>query len=125
MDTQLTDQQIDNLVAETVFGYTVESGVTDYDGMQMAWTVYRTPAGPSINPLPYSTNMVAAWAVVLAMVERGSDFSLEQATLRGQKIWVVSYSYVSRPAPVGMAMEPDSIPRAICRAALTALGVEV
>ena len=74
-----------------------------------------------ITPL-YSTAMAMAWRVVLALCERhGFDFRLD-GIIDG--LWVVS---VSRPgtedAGFSIGTAPDA-PLAICRVALSALGVK-
>src|SRR3954467_9254068 len=66
--------ELDELVAR-VMGYTVRSGVMEYDGQQLPWTVYEK-YGKTRNPVPFSTSIASAWEVVAFLRSTGHYVTL-------------------------------------------------
>lgn len=115
----MTDREMDALVAEKVMGHKYEEKCL----CDFPW------CGSCAGYKAYSTDIAAAWEVVEKM--RGVPgnswwLSLHQIS-QVHPIWVAAFTFGGQSA--GMAKRFDgkdeSSPRAICLAALKAVGVEV
>ena len=105
---------LDIAIAEKVMGWEVRTGVTVYDGLDMPWTVYEEPNGHVHNPIPFSTDIAAAWRIVEYLRSQG---------------WVMTLSvneYVTEPWDCRFFLKEEkrvighgaTAEIAICRAAL-------
>ena len=117
----MTDRELDALVAEKVTGWKKITCLTGGnqphgepdDDYNRDW-----PMNPHREPIPeYSTDLAAAWGVVGRI---GGEFYLRR-TASGH------YEAIFYPTPGGVNRycTAETTPRAICLAALRAVGVEV
>ena len=111
----MTDEQLNALVAEKVFGY-MPSVDDRLDGKW--WTLDGIEHVPEEDLPNYCTDISAAWQVVEKMADRMWRIVL----LPESKIWQVGFI-----DDIGWSedQEHGTLPRAICLAALKACGVEV
>lgn len=109
--------QLDDLIAEKVFGYRVEHGTLLYCGDCYPWTDYYLESGlcQKIDP---SQCIQDAWMVVQAMEERGWGFMI----LRGKGFtWNATFGRKYQTAWA----EGETAAEAICLAALNAVEKEL
>ena len=113
----MNDDELDVLVAEKIMGWTNVHGM---DGGLMIRS--GTPPGEGgAKLLPgYSLHIGDAWLVVEEMGRRG--YRVEMAD-RGHGLWLVGFGRISESGFPGHQSKPAA--RALCLAALRALGVEV
>lgn len=116
--------QLDDMVAERVFGYRVRHGTTVYDGRMMPCTLWIDPSLPDerryhMNPRPYSTDFVAAWDVVKKMIQDGW---LAEISVRRNPQYSVDFRrwHESVQYYVGATWVGYKLPEAICKAAIKA-----
>ena len=135
-------RELDALVAEKVMGFAVRRGTLEYDGSVSVWMVFDDGSGGTLNPVPYSTDIAAAWQVVERIQQLnpgwrfgliGGDMSMPFETMGktfgGFYGWHAEFfghenpneNYGQRHGEA-RASTPT---HAICLAALAALGVEV
>lgn len=125
----MTTRALDALIAEHLFGYTRAIAPADARGEHGGCEYLRPPIMPDGYQLPrrgaiafdfmvprYSATIANAWPVVERMRERGEHLQLHvfPNRVRGSAQFG-STAYAHR----------ESMPEAICAAALLALGVEV
>lgn len=65
---------------------------------------------------PFSTDITAAWQVVATLDDRSHSLSLRRYS--GKRTWLASFTAVKRPLAEA---EADTVPLALCRAALLAV----
>jgi len=104
-------------VAEKVMGCTVESGVTYHDGRGIPWTVFRKD-GTTHNSIPYSTDLLAAMEVVAEMQRQRFEVEAEWRLIGEQ--WRVAF-IMTGITYREYGATADTLPLAICRAALAAV----
>jgi hypothetical protein len=119
----MTDRELDALVAEKVMDDVVEYRQLQqtekmyYEGISASEIpIYKNDA---LNPKPYSTDIAVAWEVVnnkkqFVSFDIARDGGLDEYVATAWVDWNTRFSQCS-----------DSAPRAICLAALKAVGVEV
>lgn len=119
-------REIDAMVAEKVMGWTKAEPL---DGRSRAWPpdckIKMWPHGISIPP--YSTDIASAWEVVERMGRwHGFDFIVRTTGgLYGKKEWEAGWYEDGFEGPESRAVaDADTVPMAICLAALAAAGVE-
>ncbi len=108
----MSDRELDALVAEKVMGYTNVRPLGDEHGTLIAHSPGACCDGHGVPQ--FSTDIAAAWHVVEKMRERRIHLEL------GSRIdgsWLVSFG--------NLRAFDNSAPRAVCLAALKAVGVEV
>lgn len=123
-------RELDALVAEKVMGFKIlsnwETGVPKHviDANQCEVDVAQFPK-------PYSTDIAAAWEVVLAMEARGFCFTListpagKMATFYTPKQREEWDSIPTMKGSVPLQVQADTAPHAICVAALKVVGVDL
>lgn len=105
-------RELDTLIAERVFALTVVEDPVNYRGVQIA------RAGREGSDLPhYSTDHAAAWQVVEQMQAQGWNFACDDM---GGLPWWVEFSQAGYRR--GGQNTASTLPLAVCRAALAALG---
>lgn len=118
IDAMEAGPEMDDAVAERVFGYVIDRFVFEYDGFFKECRVWVDKDGKKHNPKPYSTDIDAAWEVVEKMRELG-HFDCGSPYRCGQRVigawWARFGSNLADPCTAYTA------PLAICRAALKAV----
>lgn len=123
---ELTNREIDALVAEKIMGWTREPDKTT-DWQETPWyedCIWTTPCGQlsKIYPPNYSTSIEAAWEVVEKLISDGYTWDLNSHV--EWRVRVANY----RDGQTRGVFETHEIgitlPRAICLAALKAVGEE-
>jgi Phage ABA sandwich domain len=128
-------QEINALVAEHVFGYTIKRFDFEYDGMTKACEVWISDGGYRRNPRPFASDISAAFQVIERMRESGFDIELT-ADIGNDDAWRCLLTGHSVPNPLAnggcgdagehyYAHTDRSLPRAICLAALAADGIDI
>lgn len=128
----MTDRELDALVAEKVFGATpCDDPRTQCEAAHMTpvqcWIMPNEPYGSELRD--YTGRIEEAWTVVAKMRERGAGFTLlcwTAATMGwcGGDPIACHFTTADGITHYGRA-EGDSAPRAICLAALRAVGVKL
>lgn len=119
---ELSDRELDALVAEKVMGITAcEGDVIDYDGYQSCLSCGFECDDWNVDhyfvPLRYSTRIEDAWQVVERLREQGFNWSFE-----GKGSWFVN---LTKPIDIFRSLEfsfynSKSFPKTICITALKA-----
>ena len=122
VDTLKAGRELDALVAEKVMGWkecTVEAGITGQAALGSigAWYWIDEGGRKMIEGYvkPYSKNIAAAWEVVEKLLESGESVAVRQGQIPSGMI---------RQCCIGFreGVEAETVPLAICRAALVAVG---
>jgi hypothetical protein len=129
----ISDPELDVLVAGTVVGlslvYPTEKRSAIYNGCRVCFGVYVKTGdadhewGPKVRPVPtYSQDVALTWSVVVERI-LGPRFDVMVRKFRGTCLYGV-WIYDGGGVLVA-SKQAGSVARAICLAALQALGVEV
>jgi hypothetical protein len=110
---ELSGEELDRAVAERVMGNTLPEVWSD----PTVGPSHGDPGGYRIGVRPYSSSIEAAMQVVEKMRERHWCISILNQFHEGPR-WYASFEAVEREAYAS----DDSLPTAICRAALAAIG---
>lgn len=108
--------QLDDMIAEKVFGLTVETRVEGYGNGRWLWRFYSI-TGVGMRVPDFSENLEDAFKVVNAMVDKGykCQIRMEASCLKPQ----VCFSDRSRDRNTWI--DGETLPEAICLAALHTL----
>jgi len=113
--TMQAGKKLDEAVAALVMGFTVEHGTTHVDGRELPWTVFRN-GSTTHNPIPYSTDLLAAMEVEARLW--GFGWAARFIRLADGRWWAEFAKRGSFWTEYAIA---DTLPLAICRAALAAV----
>jgi len=111
--TMPADRAMDCLIAERVFGYTLDYEFADIYNGPLINEIYTEDEGSAMLPL-YSTDITDAWQVVKSMNLTRRMFTLEQLA---EGAWVARFRGSKRVDEA----RGESEAAAICRAALLAV----
>lgn len=120
-------RELDALVAKKVFGHTV----IDYNQIGRADKHSKNDDG-SLTLVPqYSKHIAAAWMVVEKLNESGFGYCIEKSpVVEGTTAWfvpkqILPEGHVCTEDIVHISHTSNSVPHAICLAALKAVGFEL
>lgn len=134
----MTDRELDALVAEKVFGYALDWEMTDEcDHIALDGKCGECLTILAIHPydiLPYSTEVTFAMDAASEVMKRnpwGNGFRLETHCENSEEKWLCFFPTITSAPPYeemnpeANEAEADTAAKAICLAALKAVGVEV
>jgi len=117
--TMQAGKKLDEAVAAQVMGFTVVRGTAHIDGRELPWTVFVRD-GRKFNSIPFSTDIAAAFSVVERFHEQRlwmtCSYRCGYRKPWNRFGWIVQF----RGTDKGYA-EADTLPLAICLAALAAV----